>query len=122
MSAISYLFDENVTPLYRRELLRRQGDLTARQVGQLDAPPLSTLDPDILLWCERHLFILVTNNRHSMPDHLQDHLAQGHHVPGILVLNPKMDFGETVEELLLIYGASDEEEYHDQIAFLPVSS
>jgi hypothetical protein len=57
-----------------------------------------------------------------MPPHLQDHLAQGRKVPGILVLNPKMGVGETIEELLLIWGASEGEEYADRIAFLPVSS
>jgi hypothetical protein len=38
---------------------------------------LWTLDPEILLWCEAHRFILVTNNRRSMPRHLADHLAMG---------------------------------------------
>ena len=36
-----------------------------------------------------------------MPPHLQNHLAQGRHAPGILVLNPRMSAGETIEELML---------------------
>jgi hypothetical protein len=86
------------------------------------APPDSTLDPEILIWCEQQSFILATNNRKSMPPHLQNHLAQGRHVPGILVINPQMSVGETIDELLLIWGASEEKEYHDRISFLPVSS
>ena len=80
------------------------------------------LDPDILLWCEQNAFILVTNNRKSMPAHLQNHLAQGWHVPGILVMNPRMSVGETIDELVLIWGTSEEVEYLDRISFLPVSS
>jgi hypothetical protein len=122
MSAMRLLLDENVDPLYRQELLRREPSLVVWRVGDISAPPDSTLDPDILTWCEQHAFILVTNNRKSMPSHLQNHLAQGRHVPGILVLNSKMSVGETIEELVLIWGASDEKEYHDRISFLPVSS
>lgn len=122
MSAIRFLLDENVDPLYRQELLRREPAMVVWRVGDISAPPDSTLDPDILIWCEQQSFILVTNNRKSMPLHLQDHLAQGRKIPGILVMNPKMSVGETLEELLLIWGASEGEEYYDRISFLPVSS
>ncbi|MDI6768460.1 MAG: DUF5615 family PIN-like protein [Anaerolineales bacterium] len=122
MSAIRFLLDENVDPLYRSELLRHEPSLIVWRVGDISAPPDSTLDPDILVWCEERSFLLVTNNRKSMPPHLKNHLAQGRHVPGILVMNPKMSVGEMIEELLLIWGASEEKEYHDHISFLPVSS
>lgn len=122
MSDIRFLLDENVHPLYRQELLRLEPTIIVWRVGDVSAPPESTLDPDILVWCESRSFILVTNNRKSMPPHLQNHLAQGRHVPGIFVMNADMSIGETIEELLLIWGASDEKEYHDNIWFLPVSS
>jgi hypothetical protein len=57
-----------------------------------------------------------------MPVHLGEHLEQGRHVPGIFVLNPDMSIGETIQELLIIWGASDEKEYHDSIWYLSVSS
>jgi hypothetical protein len=41
-------------------------------------------------------------------------------VPGILILNPDMSIGETLEELILIAGGSFEEEYQDQIVHLPI--
>jgi len=65
--------------------------------------------------------LLVTSNRSSMPVHLRDHLATGHHVPGILVLNPDMTLGETLDELLLIWGASEAEEYRDLLLYLPLA-
>ncbi|MBC8446558.1 MAG: DUF5615 family PIN-like protein [Chloroflexi bacterium] len=122
MSAIRYLLDENVDVLYHAQLLRREPMMVVWRVGTPGAPPRGALDPDILLWCEQNSFILVTNNRHSMPAHLREHLAQGRHAPGIFVLGANMSIGETIEELLLIWGASEEEEYHDRISFLPVSS
>ncbi len=121
MSEIRYLLDEHIDPLFRRELLKRESTLVVWKIGDPSAPPKGTLDPDILQWCEEHAFVLVTNNRHTMPQHLRDHLAEGRHVPGIFVLNPNMSIGEILEELLLIWGASYEDEYQDRIAFLPLT-
>jgi Domain of unknown function (DUF5615) len=119
--ALKYLMDENVMPMYATQLRRQRSDLGVRAVGEVGAPPKSTLDPEILIWCEEYDFMLVTNNRKSMPVHLADHLAQGHHVPGILILNPDLSIGQNLEELLLIADGSLENEYQDQIVYLPIT-
>jgi hypothetical protein len=121
MSGIRYLLDEHVDPLFRRELLRREPTLVVLRIGEPSAPSRGTLDPDILHWCEEHSAILLTNNRHTMPKHLNDHLAEERHIPGIFVLNPDMSIGETLEELLLIWAASSPDEYQDRIIYLPLS-
>jgi len=100
-----YLFDEHIDPKYRAQLLRTAPDLVVWIIGDPGAPARGTLDPDILVWCEEHQFVLVTNNRKSMPRHLADHLALGRHIPGILVINPALPIGELFDELVLIAGA-----------------
>ena len=89
-------------------------------MGEPDTPPKGTLDPEILIWCEVHNFVLLTNNRKSMPVHLADHITQGRHVPGIFIFNPDMGIGETFDELMVIAGGSFDEEYQDQIIHLPI--
>ncbi len=121
MNSIRYLLDENVDPIYRSALLKREPTMIIWLIGTPGAPPRGTLDPDILRWCETRGFLLVTNNRKSMPAHLHDHLAEGRHIPGILELNPNMSVKETIGELWLIWGASEAQEYKDQIAYLPIS-
>jgi len=121
MSQIRYLLDENVNPILRAELLRREPNLTVWQIGMLGCPDYGTLDPEILIWCEENEFILVTNNRKSMPVHLQDHLAENRRATGIFVLSENMSVGETLDELLLIATASDLEEYRDLILYLPIN-
>jgi len=74
-----------------------------------------------LFWCEEHRFILVTNNRTSMPVHLADHVAQGRHVPGIFILNADLSIGQNLDELILIAEGSFDDEYQDQIVFLPLT-
>ena len=120
MSAIKYLLDENVDPLYRTGLLRREPEIVVWRVGMLGAPPAQTPDPEILRWCEQRGFILVTNNRKSMPTHLRAHLGEGRHIPGILILNPNMSVGATIDQLALIWDVADKDEYRDRIEFLPV--
>ena len=66
---LNYLIDENVNPIYTIQLRRLNPDLFILAVGDLTTPEKGTLDPEILLWCEKNNFILVTNNRKSMPVH-----------------------------------------------------
>ena len=120
MSVHQFLLDENVNPFLQEALHRNSPGMVVWLVGDPGAPRLGTLDPEILLWCEVHSFSLVTNNRSSMPVHLQEHLSTEHHVPGIFILNPKMSFAKTVDELALLWGASDLEEYADMINYLPL--
>ncbi|NEP58992.1 MAG: hypothetical protein F6K31_18550 [Symploca sp. SIO2G7] len=118
--SIKYLIDENLPPSYTEQLLRCQPDLTVLSIGDEDAPSKGTLDPEILLWCEANEFILVTNNRSSMPVHLTEHLAEGHHILGILVLRDTASMGEILEDLVLIFLAADESEYQDLISYIPL--
>ena len=115
-----YLIDENISPQYRTQLLYHEPSLTVLAVGDEGAPPKSTPDPEILVWCEQNQFNLITNNRESMPQHLSDHLSAGHHVPAIFTINLAVPMGKIIEELLLIAGASNENEYINEIKYLPL--
>lgn len=119
--ALKYLMDENIDPAYPTQIRRKQPELVIRVIGETGVPRKSTLDPEILLWCEEYSFILVTNNRSSMPVHLNAHIAQGRHVPGIFILNPSLSIGQNIDELILIVEGSFDDEYQDQIVHLPIS-
>ncbi len=118
---LQYLLDENVDPTYKAQLHRRNPNIVMWVVGEPGVPARGTLDPEILLWCEEHNFLLVTNNRTSMPVHLADHIAEGRHVPGIFILNPKLSMGQNIDELILIAEGSFDNEYQDQIVNLPLT-
>jgi hypothetical protein len=118
--ALNYLIDENVNPIYPNQIRQREPDILIKVVGEPETPPKSTLDPEILCWCEDNKFVLVTNNRTSMPVHLTDHIALGRHVPGIFILNPNLSVGENLEELILAALASEEDEYQDRLVYLPL--
>jgi hypothetical protein len=81
--------------------------------------PKGTLDPDILRWVEQHNYILVTNNRRSMPVHIAAHFAEGRHFPGIILISQEMSIGELVAELEMIWEVSEAEEYLDRVEYIP---
>ncbi|RMI07081.1 MAG: hypothetical protein D6681_07940 [Calditrichaeota bacterium] len=121
MSKIKFLLDEHVNPRLKRAVKKIFPEITIWMIGDPGAPSKSSKDPEILLWCEAHDFVLITNNRATMPVHLKNHLKKGKHVPGIFILNPNMSLAETAEELALIWAASDMEEYQNLILYLPIS-
>ena len=116
---LRYLLDEHIHHAYRLQLLRLDESLAVRKVGEPDAPPLGTLDPDLLIWCEENGFVLVTNNRKSMPRHITEHLANGRHIPGIFVINLERSISENSEALYLVAATSTSDEYRDRITYIP---
>jgi len=118
VSAFQFLLDEHVNHALHGLLNRKYPRIAARRIGQPGVPARGTQDPDILIWCEAHEYCLVTNNRALMPTHLQDHLAAGRHIPGIITLNNSFTFQQTAEALAEIWGAGDPMEYRDLIRFI----
>ncbi len=117
---LRYLLDAHVDPALAVGLRRHNHELIVWRLGTPTTPPLDASDPDILAWCEEHGFVLITSNRSTIPGHLNDHLSRGGHVPGIFVLKPGMNVGETIENLLNAAEFSFEHEYRDQIRYLPL--
>src|SRR4051812_24721531 len=118
---LRYLFDECFSTALATELRRRVPSLEVEYVGKGGILPKSTSDPDVLIWCEDHDFILVTNNRRTIPQHLADHLAAGRHIPGVFQVPYEWSVDEMFAELILIAGTALPGEYADHIRYLPIS-
>jgi len=122
MNGIRFLLDENLVQWLGDALRRREPRVEVLWVGAPGAPAKETKDPELLLWIEAHQWMLLTGNRKSMPGHLADHLAAGHHVPGIFLISDWLPIRQVVDELLLIWGASTPDEWQDRIWYLPLFS
>lgn len=117
---IRFLLDENISRSVRNQLLFHEPIMEVICVGDENAPPYGTPDPDILDWIEQTGYIIVSRNRRTMPRHLEEHLAHEKHIPGMLLLKKRVSMRELIEELLLIWYASEPEEYQDHIRYLPL--
>ncbi len=116
---LRFLLDEHIDHVIKRELLRRESGIDVKVIGGEGAPSHGTPDPDILLWLEQEGYLLVTNNRATMPVHITAHLEASHHLPGILVLRPSITLGQLVIELLEIWRDNRPERFIDLLVYLP---
>lgn len=115
-----FLMDEHLARAIQAQFNDAYPKMEMRFIGDAGVPDYGTPDSEILIWIERNNYLLVTNNRKTMPRHFRDHLAAGGHVPGILCFRRDLTIGTVMEELALIWGASDAEEYYDRFVYLPL--
>lgn len=116
---IRFLLDENLSPRHKNALWRYDAGIDVVRVGDSDAPPLETLDPEILIFCEIEQRLLVTDNRISMPVHVRDHHALGRHHWGVFRTRRRLSIGDLASELYLFWEASDAEEWRDRMEWIP---
>lgn len=126
---IKYLLDENI--LHRGiipAVHHYSPEIDILQSGDPSAPPRGMLDPDILVWCEAHERLLVTNNRESMPDHLVDHYRQERLTWGIFVLKSSLyvrnvlDIHTLAYELYAFWETTTAAEWQNAYILLPFFS
>ena len=116
---VCFLLDENLPPRLKAALRRYDPAIDVLRVGDEGAPPLGTLDPDILRYLENHQRLLVTDNRSTIPSHIEEHTAEGGHHWGIVWTRPGMRIGPLAEALYLIWVASEADEWLDRTEWIP---
>jgi hypothetical protein len=93
--------------------------IDAARIGDPSDLPLGTDDSNVLLWAERDGRILVTEDGHTMPGHLAQHIQLGHTAPGIFVISAGFSIKEIVAYLELIAHAGEATDYENTITYVP---
>lgn len=99
-----------------RALLRELPDLDivrAQDVGLRTAQ-----DPDILAWAAAEGRILLTHDRKTMTKFAYQRVAAGLPMLGVFVIRDQI--GQMVEEILVPVLCSEQDEWKDQVRFLPI--
>lgn len=120
MSHVRYLIDESVRLSVVAALRRAEPAIDVGRVGPAGMPPFGSLDPDILAFCEQEQRMLVSLDRASMPDHVAAHHAAGGHTWSALLVTRRCSLRQLLDDLLLIWTASEAEEWCDAIHYLPL--
>lgn len=116
---IRFLLDEDTSHVIKKGLEYRHPEVEFRVIGGEGVPPLGTKDEEILEFLEREAYILVSSNRSTMPMHLETHLQEDRHIPGILLLRPRFSYREIIDTLELILFAGVTEDLRDQVVYIP---
>ncbi len=118
MTRPRFLLDEHISHAVQSQLLRIDPRIDVLAIGQPLAPPKGTSDPDLLAWIESAGYILVTANRRTIPEYVRIHQAAGRRLPGILLVRSGAGVGRLIEQLYLIWSASEAQEYIDRVLYL----
>jgi len=75
-------------------------------------------DPEVLELAAREGRVLVSHDKRTMSVHFAARAASGLRSPGALLGLPSASVGEIIESLLIIWSASRDTEWADQIHYL----
>ena len=121
--SLAFLLDENlpgrVVRAIHRHNLTGAFFLDAMQVGDISEIPRGADDPTVLRWAESAGRILVSEDKHTLPNHLHDHLAAGRHSPGVFLVRPSTGLADLIEYLSLVAHLTEPFEWQDRITFVP---
>lgn len=116
---IRFLLDENLSKQIKFAVLRINPSISILCVGDQEAPSFGTLDPGLLIYTEESQRLLVTDNRKSMPEHLETHWSTGRKIWGLFWVRPKTSIGQLAENIYLVWEASEAEEWINVINWIP---
>jgi len=63
--------------------------------------------------------ILVSHDRKTMPVHFA-RFTEHSSSPGVIIVGQDLDVGAAIEDLLLIWAATEAEEWIDHLGYIPV--
>jgi len=84
-----------------------------------DGGIIGATDADVLRIAANSGRILVSHDRKTMPIHFTRFL-EGRTSPGVLIVPQELEIGAAIEDLLLIWSATDAEEWIQQLGFIPL--
>jgi hypothetical protein len=114
-----FLGDEHVPRRLLRAVRDREPALEFFRVGMSGMPAMGSTDTDLLRFAEAGGYAILTNDVSTMPAHAQHHLAAGYHTWGVFLITT-ISWRQLIESLLTLWGASEAEEWRDQVVFLPL--
>jgi predicted nuclease of predicted toxin-antitoxin system len=98
-------------------VLRREPSIDFQTADEADLRRLS--DSEVLAVAAEENRILVTHDRRTMPRHFANFIIH-HSSPGVFIIAQSVSIRVAIEELLLVWVASESEEWRNLIIELPL--
>ena len=114
---IRFQADANLNEDIVNGVLRRVPEIDFQSAHDAGLERLS--DPEVLRLAAREERILVTHDRKTMPLHFGKFI-EAHTCPGVLIIAQDTEVHRAIEELILVWMASETEEYINSIRTLPL--
>ncbi len=115
---IRFLVDENFNHKTLAGIKRREPSIDimpVQDVGLREAD-----DPEVLAWAAQEGRIVVTHDVATFADFAFERVAAGLPMPGVIEIPETVPMGKIIDDLILISGASEAEEWADKVRYLPL--
>lgn len=112
------LSDEDFNGRIVRGLLRRLTSIDlvrVQDVGLIGKP-----DTEVLAWAAVENRLILTHDFATMIDYAYNRIAENLPMPGVIAVPQDLAIGETIDEILLLIECSDENEWENQVVFIPL--
>jgi len=113
---VLYQADNDLRKAIVRGAVRRepQTNFRSAQGARLDRVP----DPEVLAIAADEGRILVSHDFQTVPSHFRQ-FTRGRRSPGVLLVRQDLAVGEAIETLLLIWEASEADEWVNRLCLVP---
>jgi hypothetical protein len=112
------LADEDFNGRIVRGLLRRFPALDLVRVQ--DVGLIEHHDTLVLAWAAQENRLVLTHDFATMIDFAYNRIAENLPMPGVIAVPQDLAIGETIDEILLLIECSDENEWDNQVVFIPL--
>ena len=114
---IRFLADADLNEGIVAGCLRREAEMDFLSANEADLEGVP--DPKVLALAAAEDRILVSHDFRTMPRHFGNFLQAGYSSAGVILVPQRLPVGEAIEELVLIWAASDAEEWQNRILRIP---
>ena len=118
MSRPRFLADHDVDEQIVTGVLRREPALDfvrARDVGMSEHP-----DAEVLAYAADNGFIVVSHDVNTMPSAAYERMSADQQMSGLLMVKQSDPVGAIIACLILIWSASEADEWENHVCFLPL--
>ena len=97
----------------------RRRELSVDFMSAHDGGVIGVSDPDVLRIAANSGRILISHDRKTMPSHFV-RFCETQSSRGLIIVAQDLDIGAAIDDLLLIWLATEAEEWVDKIGFVPL--
>lgn len=110
--------DENFNGLLYKGLRSRLPDLDIIRIQDTDQYGAS--DPDLLEWLAKENRILLTHDVQTIPEFAYKRVKAGLPMPGVIEVNQEIAFSQALDELQIVIGAGEPEDFANLVRYIPL--
>ncbi len=114
---VRFQADADLNEVLVKAVLRREPSMDFQTARAARLAGVS--DEDVLALAAASDRIVVTHDRRTMPGHF-GRFINANTSPGVLIVPQSMPVAQVVDELVLVWAASDAEEWLNRLAVLPL--